>query len=301
MDSSTLQSILIIDDTPSNIEVLSGVLEEGPEILFALDGQEGLEIASNQFPDLILLDILMPGMDGYEVCRRLKAEPRTRNIPVIFITAMDHEEDEAHGLEIGAIDYITKPISPAIVRARVRNHLELKRYRDFLEELSTTDGLTGIPNRRRFDAGLEQEWRRARRSSSPLALIMFDVDYFKAFNDHYGHLAGDDCLRDVARVLASVPRRPADLIARYGGEEFVCLLPQTDEEGARLVAERVRLGVEARAIPHCRSRASGFVTVSAGAVSMMPDSAQLPEVLVQNADARLYQAKEMGRNRVVSR
>jgi PleD family two-component response regulator len=217
------QSVLIVDDMVSNIEILSGVLGSEYDVLFATSGKDALDIAHDQTPDLILLDVVMPDMDGYEVCAKLKADEKTRDIPVIFVTAMDQEEDESKGLNAGVIDYITKPVRSSIVKARVRNHLELKRYRDLLKELSTVDGLTGIPNRRRFDEVLESEWRRARRNQTPLSLLLMDIDFFKAYNDHYGHVAGDDCLRQLAKGLAEIVRRPADLVARYGGEEFVLL------------------------------------------------------------------------------
>src|SRR5579859_4005198 len=207
-------------------------------------------MAIDRQPDLILLDVVMPGLDGFEVCRRLRAEERTQRIPIVFITGLNALEDERRGLELGAIDFISKPVQAAIVRLRVRNHLELKRYRDFLEDLSLVDGLTGIGNRRRFDEFLLREWRRSRRGRAPLALVLLDVDNFKAFNDHYGHAAGDDCLREVAATIAMLVRRPGDLCARYGGEEFAAILPHTDLTGARTLAERIREAVLALEIPH---------------------------------------------------
>jgi diguanylate cyclase (GGDEF)-like protein len=295
------QTVLIVDDAPANIELLSEVLESEVEVLFALSGEDGLNIAFEEAPDLILLDIVMPEMDGYEVCARLKADPRTRTIPVIFVTAMDLEEDETKGLALGAIDYITKPIRPPIVRARVRNHLELKRYRDLLERLTTTDGLTGIANRRRFDAFLESEWSRARRSQKPLSLIMLDIDFFKAFNDHYGHLAGDDCLRQVAQCLADGVRRPADLVARYGGEEFACLLPETTAMGAVTMAKRFLESMEELNIPHAYSEAADHVTLSMGVATLVPLVGQPSSDLVRHADQLLYEAKQNGRNQFRSR
>jgi diguanylate cyclase (GGDEF)-like protein len=241
----------------------------------------------------------MPDMDGYEVCRRLKAHPRTRNVPVIFITALNEESDETHGLEVGAIDYISKPISAPIVKARVRNHLELKRYRDILENLSTLDGLTGIANRRRLDECLTQEWLRGRRNQSPLSVCLLDIDFFKRFNDRYGHAAGDDCLRRVALALASVTRRAADLVARYGGEEFVCVLPDTDAAGAALLADRCRAAVAALAIPHVESNAAKHVTVSGGVATETPTDESSPAHLLEAADRLLYQAKHAGRNRIL--
>jgi diguanylate cyclase (GGDEF)-like protein len=221
-------------------------------------------------------------------------------IPVIFITAMDREEDETRGLEAGAMDYITKPISPPIVRARVRNHLELKRYHDILENLSVTDGLTGIANRRRFDQFLEREWRRAIRSRSPLSLIFMDIDLFKAFNDHYGHLAGDDCLRKLAQGLNEVIQRPADLLARYGGEEFACVLPETDTQGAIAVADKIRQKIDNLNITFTSPTSGDHITVSMGLATLIPLKAQSSADLIRLADELLYEAKKLGRNRVVS-
>ncbi len=292
------QNILIVDDMTSNIEVLNGVLGSDYEIMFATSGKEALEMASSHIPDLILLDIVMPDMDGYEVCARLKADAVTRDIPIIFVTAKDQEEDESKGLNAGVIDYITKPIRPSIVRARIRNHLELKRYRDSLKALSMVDGLTSIPNRRQLDEALDNEWRRARRNQTPLSVLMMDIDYFKAYNDHYGHLAGDDCLRQLARGLSDVVRRPADLVARYGGEEFVFLLPDTGAEGAINAANRVQEKVKLLNIPHAYSSVANHVTLSIGVATMVPTDKQTVIDLIKQADECLYDAKQSGRNTV---
>jgi diguanylate cyclase (GGDEF)-like protein len=296
------QAILIVDDEPENIEILSELLGPECEVFFALTGQEALEIAADQAPDLILLDVLLtPEMDGYEVCSRLKRDPKTMAIPIIFITAMDREEDETKGLEAGAMDYITKPISPPIVRARVRNHLELKRYHDILENLSVTDGLTGIANRRRFDQFLEREWRRAIRSHSSLSLILMDIDLFKAFNDHYGHLAGDDCLRTLAQGLNEVIQRPADLLARYGGEEFACILPETDAQGATGVAEKIHRKIDSLNIAFPSPTSGNHITVSMGLATLIPLKRQSSADLIRFADELLYEAKRLGRNRIITR
>jgi diguanylate cyclase (GGDEF)-like protein len=242
----------------------------------------------------------MPDMDGYEVCRRLKADKRTRNIPVIFITTMGQEEDETKGFEAGAVDYIIKPFSKAIVKARVSTHLELKRNRDIFQTLSSLDGLTGIPNRRRFDETLDMEWRLAMRESVWLSLIMIDIDYFKKFNDEYLHLAGDECLRRVARTLSESVRRPMDIVARYGGEEFAAILPRTNREGAKQVAETMRNNVCSLNIPHIRSLVNHVVTISLGTATVIPSASLSPDVLIKTADKALFEAKEQGRNRVVS-
>jgi len=294
------QTVLIVDDTPANIEILSEVLDNAYEVLFATNGQDALNIAFDQNPDLILLDVMMPEMDGYEVCTRLKQDPRTRGIPVIFVTALDQEGDETKGLQLGAIDYFTKPIQPPIVQARVRNHLELKRYRDFLENLSATDGLTGISNRRRLDEVLAIEWRRAKRNQTPLSLILMDIDLFKTYNDHYGHLAGDDCLRQLARAIAQCVRRPTDLVARYGGEEFACLLPDTDTDGALLVAKQMWANFNSLNIPHAYSPVADHVTQSLGVATLIPLAGQPLFDLIRRADEFLYVAKRNGRNQIKS-
>lgn len=292
------QTILIVDDTVENIEVLSGLLSEDYEILFAANGADALKITEEHLPDLILLDVIMDGMDGYEVCRQLKANTATKSIPVIFVTAMDAETDEEKGLNLGAIDYITKPVSPPIVKARIRNHLELKRYRDILQRMSLIDGLTGIPNRRHFNELLEREWRRAVRSAEPFSLILIDIDFFKLFNDKYGHLAGDDCLKKVGSAIAASVKRPGDLVARYGGEEFACVLSSTGAAGASALAEEMRKEVIELRIPHGLSKASEYVTLSLGVATLIPIPGLKPDMLIKEADNMLYKAKENGRNRV---
>lgn len=290
--------ILVVDDIPSNVHVLSRILKDDYDIYFATDGEKALDLVQARMPDLVLLDIMMPGMDGFEVCRRIKADPATHDIPVIFISAKSEVEDETLGLEVGAIDFITKPISPPIVKARVRNHLLLKRQTDLLRSLSFLDGLTGIANRRRFDDAMAREWRRCARSNLPLSLIILDVDHFKAYNDHYGHQAGDECLRMVAEVLSDCARRPSDLVARYGGEEFVCLLPETDGPGAVRVAEGFRTSVAECRIPHAQSPVIPYVTISLGVATVIPSAEGSPEQLAEMADQLLYRAKRTGRNRV---
>ncbi len=301
MVKSPKQRILIVDDAPENIKILGQALKPDHTISFATNGEQALRIArSENPPDLILLDIMMPGLDGYEVCRRLKADKKTLNIPVIFITAMSEEEDETRGLEIGAVDYITKPFSKAIVKARVRTHLELKRHQDMLENLSSLDGLTGIPNRRRFDELFDIEWRLGIREGTSLSLIMIDIDYFKRFNDEYLHVAGDDCLRKVAKTLADSVRRPADFVARYGGEEFVAVLPRTGREGAGVVGETMRNGILFLRIPHARSPVLNDVTISVGVSTIHPSMERSPDVLIKGADNALYEAKRGGRNQMRS-
>ncbi|HEX7556902.1 MAG TPA: diguanylate cyclase, partial [Leptolinea sp.] len=222
-----------------------------------------------------------------------------KKIPIIFVTAMTHIEDEVRGLETGAIDYITKPIRPQVVQARVRNHLEIKKYRDFLENLSTTDSLTGISNRRQLDDTLEREWKRAIREKFPISFLLVDVDFFKSFNDHYGHPAGDNCLREIARGMAECVLRPADLVARYGGDEFACLLPNTDIRGALFVANRLKTRVEELKIAQAFSPVADHVTISIGVASQNPQFNDQFLTAIQNSDNNLYEAKQTGRNRVV--
>ncbi len=302
MDEPIIKStILIVDDIPSNIKVLGESLKADYKIRLATDGEKALKMAGSSYPpDLILLDIVMPKMDGYEVCRRLKEDATTKNIPVIFITAMAEEEDETKGLAFGAVDYITKPFSLPIVRARVKTHLELKRHRDILEALSTLDGLTGIPNRRRFDELLKIEWLRAIREAAPISLIMLDIDHFKLFNDNYGHIEGDDCLRKVANCLSCAMSRPADFAARYGGEEFSVILPTTDAEGAVTVANTLLQHIAELQIPHAFSPVADRITISQGVATMLPKREESPVILVEKADKCLYAAKQSGRNRYIS-
>ncbi|WPL18732.1 Bacteriophytochrome cph2 [Thiorhodovibrio winogradskyi] len=291
-------SILIVDDVPANIQLLAEALKSEYRIRVANHGSKALEIArSDQPPDLILLDIMMPGMDGYEVCQKLKSDPATSAIPIVFVTAKTSVDDEAYGLDLGAVDYIPKPFHLPVVRARVKTHINLKLKTDLLEELALIDGLTYIPNRRRFDQLLEQEWLRARREQHWLALVMLDVDHFKAYNDNYGHGAGDDCLREVANAIKNSLQRPGDAIARYGGEEFVLLLPNTDQAGARATAERARAAVFTRNLPHAHSDTADRVTVSLGVAATQPDSNK-PNALLKAADNALYEAKRSGRNRL---
>ena len=291
--------VLIVDDVPDNIRVLSRMLvDDGHQISAATNGRQALKLAASCAPDLILLDGMMPEMGGYEVCAALKADPQLGSIPIIFVTALADVEDETRGLGLGAVDYITKPFKEAIVRARVRTHLELKRQRDLLQQLSHVDGLTGIPNRRAFDERLEQEWRRSVRFGEPLAAAMIDVDHFKQYNDARGHLAGDDCLRRVADALAEGLMRAGDFVARYGGEEFIGLISGVDVDGLAGVVEKLRAGIEALRIPHGASPVSPWVTVSVGAAICRPTQETLPSNLVEVADGQLYAAKRLGRNRV---
>lgn len=295
------QTILIVDDAKTNIAILANLLKQDYQVQAATNGEKALEIAfCDSPPDLILLDIVMPQMDGYEVCRRLKASEKTKGIPIIFITGKESEEDEVKGFELGASDYITKPFNPTVVKARVNTQAELKRNRDYMEKISYLDGLTGIANRRKFDEFLDFSWSFAMRHSLAIALIMIDIDFFKLYNDHYGHLKGDACVKQIAQALATSLLRKSDLIARYGGEEFVCVLPGADHEKALITAEKLRQSVSSLQIPHELSTVSEFVTISLGAAAIVPPMDAPSSLLIHAADTALYTSKETGRNRVSS-
>jgi diguanylate cyclase (GGDEF)-like protein len=297
--TTTKQRLLIVDDQSPNIRVIAEALRPEYDLFFATNGEKALEIVGTNDIELVLLDVVMPNMDGFEVCRRLKADERTTRIPVIFVTAREEAHDEARGFDLGAVDYITKPIQPAIVRARVRTHLELKRAHDLLERLASIDGLTGIANRRRFDTALDQEWKRACRNALPLSLVMIDVDDFKKYNDTYGHAKGDNCLRAIARALLSVARRPSDLAARYGGEEFAIVLPETDGAAMQHVLVTLLDAIHGLAIEHSASSCAKTVTISAGAVTMVPAREAAASSIVEAADQLLYDVKRTGRNHAI--
>ncbi|WP_373082678.1 diguanylate cyclase [Zhongshania sp.] len=291
--------LLVVDDQPVNIQALYQVFAKDSEVFMATNGQQAIDVCRQKRPDLILLDVLMPDMDGIEVCKILKADTETQNIPIIFVTSQDSPEEETRGLEVGAVDFITKPVNPAVVRARVNTHLTLKMQSDALRALASIDGLTRIPNRRFFDERLNAEWRACRRAESSLSLIMVDVDHFKKYNDHYGHLEGDNCLKRVANSLAEGNWRGRDLAARYGGEEFVCLMPDTDLAGAMSKAESLRLQVESLAMPHAESPDAACVTISVGLATIVPSEGKLETLLLGAADEQLYKAKQAGRNCVM--
>ena len=298
-ENKSMQRILIVDDAPRNISLLGELLKDKYNIQVANNGEKAIRIAQEDTQlDLVLLDVMMPKMDGYEVCERLKKDERTRKIPIIFITGKDREQDEIKGFELGAVDYITKPFNPVIVRARVKTHLELKRYRDFLEDMSLIDGLTGIPNRRKFDEYYETTWNLAIREEHYHSILMLDIDLFKLYNDHYGHQAGDECIVKIAQALQGMVKRKTDLVARYGGEEFVCILPDTPKEDAFELAEMLRLGIEALNIEHATSTVSKCVTVSVGVSTIRPIDGMVDQGLIKAADDALYCSKEKGRNRV---
>jgi diguanylate cyclase (GGDEF)-like protein len=288
--------LLVVDDQPVNIQALYQAFAADHQVLMATNGPQALALCASKQPDLVLLDVMMPDMDGYEVCRRLQADPATRDIPVIFVTAHNDEAAETQGLEAGAVDFISKPINPKIVRARVKTHLTLKAHADLLRQWVYLDGLTGVRNRRYFDERLAGEWARAQRNGSALSVVLLDVDFFKRYNDRYGHQAGDDCLRRVAACLRQGIKRPGDLVARYGGEEFVCLLPETPLEGALEFSRQLGQSVAALGIEHADSAVAGFVTVSLGVCTKPANASGTAQALLREADAQLYIAKSRGRN-----
>ncbi len=293
------EKILIVDDMPANISILAEALKCDYDIIIATHGEKAVKLATSKNPpDLILLDIMIPGMDGYEICKKLKSNNETKNIPIIFITSKVEVEDETKGLGMGAVDYITKPFHLPIVKARVKTHLKLKRKTDMLESLAALDGLTDIPNRRRFDEFSEQGWEHSEKFGQPISLILMDIDYFKEYNDCYGHAVGDECLKKVATSLVNSLRCESDFVARYGGEEFVAVLLDADVSTGVAVAERLRHGVKSLNISHASSKVANHVTLSLGVASMTPMSGLSCQVLINAADSALYAAKTRGRDQV---
>lgn len=303
--------ILLVDDNPTNLSVLSHALKAaGLKTRFAVDGESAIEQAVEDAPDLILLDLQMPGMDGFETCTHLKANPLTKEIPIIFITASSNTENKVKGLSLGAVDYVTKPFQQDEVLARVRVHLTLRYLNRKVQEqaitlqnmnaelhrLANLDGLTEVANRRRFDQYLEEEWLHSAREQQYLSLVLCDIDYFKLYNDFYGHLAGDTCLRSVAKAIEDALMRPTDLVARYGGEEFVLVLPNTPPHGAIAIVERIQEQVRKLQIPHVKSGVDAHITLSLGISTQIASSELMPSSLIATADKALYSAKRKGRN-----
>jgi diguanylate cyclase (GGDEF)-like protein len=297
-------SILLVDDDPGAIQLMGRILAGMGKLRFATNGSDALRLARESAPDLILLDAEMPGMSGFELLKMLKAECSLAEVPVIFITSHNEAGFEVSALDMGAADFIAKPLRSSRVLARVRSQLRVKHMADELRRTATTDALTGVSNRRHFDELLEREWLRARRCGDPVSLLMIDVDHFKLYNDLYGHPKGDICLRHVAQVLMRASRRPADVVARYGGEEFMILLPQTPRQGAQHVARQVLDAVAAFGILHDDSQTTHYVSVSVGIACFDDASACRAHEshsflgasdLVRAADKALYSAKHAGR------
>jgi diguanylate cyclase (GGDEF)-like protein len=292
--------LLVVDDQAINIQVMYRCFAGDYQVFMATSGEQALSLCKSNPPDLILLDVVMPGLDGFEVCKQLKTDDSTSHIPVIFVTAHTDPTQETHGLSVGAVDFIAKPVNPDVVRARVKTHLTLKFQSDLLRKLVFLDGLTGVFNRRYFDQQITTEWSRAARNDTPLSLILLDVDFFKLFNDSYGHQAGDDALRVIASALKACLRRPADLVARYGGEEFACVLPETSYEDALAICDELERNVRALAIAHMSSSVAPVITISLGLATRIGNTHNDVQDLIGLADSQLYLAKHSGRGRVCS-
>ena len=299
IDSEIRSSILIVDDEVTNINMLVHMLWEDYTLYVAKDGPAAIEMAKIHNPNLILLDIIMPGMNGYQVLEELRNSDNTKNIPIIFITGLSSSEDEEKGLSMEVADYISKPFAPSIVKLRIQNQMKLINYLQIIERMSMTDALTGLHNRRSFNERLRQEWGRAIREGASLGLIMLDVDNFKDYNDTYGHQQGDIVLQSVARVFFDVLKRSTDFVARWGGEEFIVLLPGSDIEAATLIAESIRVAVE-NADVNMKDGSVTRVTVSAGVNELAPSRDSIIDKFISDADKAMYIAKGQGRNRVVS-
>lgn len=290
--------IMVVDDEIANIETIGAILEDEYDIVFARSGEQAIEMAVKNPLDLILLDIVMPGLDGYETCRRLKQDPQLADVPVIFTTGLHALEDEVQGLSAGAIDYVIKPVQPVSLRQRVGNHVELKRVRDRLVNLTMIDPLTSLGNRRMLECQLDEIVPRLAKTREWLSLTLVDIDFFKQFNDIYGHPAGDSCLRKVAAALNDTMRRGSDFCTRYGGEEFAGVLPATDLDGAMRIAEEMRKTIEALTIPHSGSGVGNVVTISVGVTSFRCGPEPSTALYFEKADTMLYTSKKNGRNQV---
>lgn len=327
MPEISKSNILIVDDEPMNRELLYRHLKNlgYTSIILADSGKKALEIVASQSIDLLLLDMMMPVMNGLEVLENLKNHQEWRVIPVIIVSALDEKDMILSCIQKGAEDYLTKPYDRVLLKVRVRACLdkknlydreafnkqkleaaykelaiayyELEIVKNELEALSHRDGLTGIANRRYFDKVLEREWNAAKREKKTLSLILFDIDYFKKYNDTYGHLAGDDCLCQVAIAASRAIKRPRDILARYGGEEFALILPDTDANGASFCAEQIRFEIESLNIVHTSSQINSYVTASVGISTISPYiESTTPQQLIKESDLALYQAKREGRN-----
>jgi diguanylate cyclase (GGDEF)-like protein len=299
--------VLLVDDDPLIRMQLRYYMEmEGYAVAEAGNGQEGLDIYTKLHPDIVLVDALMPVLNGFEYCARLSEHTGAERVPILMLSSLEDRESVDRAFALGVTDYVSKPFQWAILRQQVRHAIErsqllkkLEEANQRLEQLAILDGLTQVANRRRFDEYLSQSWRCMSRERSPLSLIMVDVDFFKSYNDTYGHQAGDACLRKIAKAISDTVHRPFDLVARYGGEEFVVVLPNTPIAGATQVASQIHKAVNALHIPHQGSTIAEHVTLSLGISSVVPYPEVAPESLLIAADRALYQAKGEGRDRSV--
>lgn len=292
-----MEKILIVDDSILQAAQLKAILEDDYDITTAHTAEEGLGLASKENYSLILLDVVMPGMDGFTLLKKLQEEIITQNVPVILITSLTDIENEQHGLVLGAVDYITKPFHPLIIKARVNTHVKLYNLRRQVELQSNTDQLTGIANRRQHDSYSLTKWNEALRLRIPFSVCMFDIDRFKVYNDTFGHPAGDKVIASVAKTAASHLKRSTDFLARYGGEEFVGILLGDTSDKAFAHLKKIRQEIENLHIPHNPS-VSQWVTVSIGGVTVIPQRGSSYASYLKIADTMLYDAKKSGRNRV---
>ncbi|AJQ95436.1 diguanylate cyclase [Gynuella sunshinyii] len=289
--------VLIVDDEPINCLVLEEILADICHTRAVNSGAEAIDACVKNKPDLILMDVMMPDQNGLEICRELKADPELMDIPVIFVTSLTNDDDQDECWNAGGTDFVTKPVNATTVRNRVKTHLAYKLQTDMLMHFTYVDGLTGAYNRRFLDAALPRCYKQARRTGSPFSLIMFDIDYFKKFNDRYGHLIGDDCLKQISATSIDTLKRPTDMFVRYGGEEFLCILPDTDEQGAKHLADELKRAIRVLNIIHEDSN-FGHVTVSIGVFTLHQSDSDDTQAILQTVDAALYQAKRSGRNRI---
>ncbi|MDX1737312.1 MAG: diguanylate cyclase [Alphaproteobacteria bacterium] len=291
--------ILVIDDERLNRKIISDTLKPQYDIHLAKNAWQGFELAKKVIPNLILLDVMMPHETGFDAISWIKDTEILSEIPVIFLTSAISQEDEWTGFSLGAVDYITKPFSTAILKARVANHISLQQKKKELERLSRVDNLTNIANRRCFDEHLDAELRRARRNDDFIALMLCDIDHFKQYNDHYGHVAGDETLTKVAQCLQNSLRRSSDFVARYGGEEFAIILTGTPYEQVKLIGETCLTNIGDMKIEHEKSTTSQHVTISMGGIIIKPCANTTAQKLITEADGNLYKGKQNGRNQFI--
>ena len=314
-------TVLLVDDQPMIAEAVRRALssEEDIEFHYCQDPTKAIRLAPEINTTVILQDLVMPEIDGLMMVRYFRVNKATAKIPIIVLSTKEEATIKSEAFQLGANDYMVKLPDKIEMIARIRYHsmayinqlerdeafraleqsrAELAEANRTLKKLSSLDGLTGIANRRSFDETLQKEWNRAIRSEKSIGLIMLDIDFFKLYNDHYGHQGGDDCLKKVAQGLTSAIHRDTDFLARYGGEEFSAILPDTDINGAVKVAEEMRLAVKEQNIAHAKSKVADIVSISIGVSAFIPQRGADPEVLIVAADQALYRAKENGRNRV---
>lgn len=293
-----MEKILIVDDSLLQATQLKAIIKDEYDVTIAQTAEDGLRRACDEDFSLILLDVVMPEMDGFTLLKKLQEKLLTQNVPVILITGLADAMNEQHGLVLGAVDYITKPYIPLIVKARVNTHVKLYRYRRQIEEQSMTDQLTGVANRRRHDQYSLTKWHEAAHLGIPFSICMFDIDHFKVYNDTFGHPAGDKVIAAVAKTISSHLKRSTDFVARYGGEEFVAFSMGESSKEMFEHLQKVRQDIEDLHIPH-NPAVSEWVTVSIGGVTVIPEMGSAYDRYLKIADTMLYDAKKGGRNQVV--